>query len=213
MFLTKLSTLAATCFTVLSAVRAQSSSAYCDSISGICFQGYTDPSLNITIGLVLPPLEPTGSSTANSTEFIAQIVAPASYGWTGLSVGGTMANSLLFPVWPSGDDVILGPRWTAGYVLPTPYEGPTITLLPDSHVNSTHIQATFRCQNCTTWEGGSLGSGDLSGFQLIAYVASTTTPVDDPPDVDSSFEEHNEFDFFGMDLSTVHSASYSSYIA
>lgn len=32
------------------------------------------------------------------------------------------------------------------YVLPDPYAGPKLTLLPDSTVNSTHIKATFRCQ-------------------------------------------------------------------
>ncbi|THH18477.1 hypothetical protein EW146_g2515 [Bondarzewia mesenterica] len=61
-------------------------------------------------------------------------------------------------------------------------------------------------------EGGSIGSGDLNGFQLIAYVTSTGTPVDDPSNVASNFTEHNEFDFFSLDLSTVHSSSYSSYI-
>lgn len=64
----------------------------------------------MTIGLVFPPL--TTGSTPNSTEFIAQLVAPVTYGWTGLSVGGTMADSLLFTLWPYNNEVILGPRWT-----------------------------------------------------------------------------------------------------
>lgn len=32
------------------------------------------------------------------------------------------------------------------YVLPTVYAGPTLTLLPASTINSTHINAIFRCQ-------------------------------------------------------------------
>lgn len=200
----------ATFIACASFVTAQGNSPYCDSSSGICYQGYYDSSLDITVGLVFPPL--TTATTPNATEFIAQLVAPVNYGWTGLSVGGTMANSLLFTLWPNGDEIIFGPRWTAGYVQPLLYSGPKITLLPDSTVNSTHIKASFRCQNCTVWEGGSIGSGNLNGFQLIAYVASTDTPVDDPSNVASNFTEHNDFDFFGLDLSTVHSSSYSSYI-
>ena len=67
-------------------------------------------------------------------------------------------------------------------------------------------------QNCTVWEGGSLGSGDLNGTAVLAYVASTTTGVDDPSDVNSAFQEHDFFNFFGVDLSAAHSSSYDQYI-
>ena len=36
--------------------------------------------------------------------------------------------------------------WRSDYVLPTAYAGPTVTLLPSSTVNSTHVNAIFRCQ-------------------------------------------------------------------
>ncbi|KAI0318929.1 hypothetical protein OF83DRAFT_1112956 [Amylostereum chailletii] len=193
-----------------SLVAGQSASAYCDGTTGICFQGYTDPAAPLTIGLVFPPLS-TGT-TPNATEFIAQIVAPITNGWSGLSVGGTMENSLLFTLWPNGDDVILGTRWTDAYVLPEMYPGPILTVLPGSGVNSTHINASFRCQNCTAWQGGSIGGGDLNSFQLIAYVTSTT-PVDDPSDVNSTFTEHDYFNFCGLQLNTAHSDAYNSYIS
>lgn len=66
-------------------------------------------------------------------------------------------------------------------------------------------------QNCTVWDGGSLGSGNLSASVVMAYVASTTTPVDDPADVASTFAEHDEFSFFGVDLSAAQSDNYTSY--
>ena len=50
-----------------------------------------DPDLDITIGLLMPESNTT-------TEFVAQIVAPATYGYTGLSMAGTMADSLLFVI-------------------------------------------------------------------------------------------------------------------
>lgn len=68
-------------------------------------------------------------------------------------------------------------------------------------------------QNCTTWEGGSLGSGDLNSSGVVAYVVATTTEPADPTDVDSTIQEHDDFDFFGLDLSSAHSDSYSSYIS
>ncbi|KAI0345356.1 carbohydrate-binding cytochrome b562 [Trametopsis cervina] len=193
--------------TCISIANAQSSTQYCDSSSGICYQGYTDPTLDVTVGFVFPPV-----STPASNEYIIQLVAPVTNGWTGLSAGGTMADSLLFTLWPYNDQIILGPRWTSGYVLPDVYTGPKITLLPDSQVNSTHIKASFRCQNCTVWEGGSMGSGDLTSFQVVAYVVATTTKPADPADVASSLQEHDDFNFFGLDLSQAHSDSYSSFI-
>ncbi len=61
----------------------------------------------MTIGVVLPPV-----STPPSDEYIVQLVAPASYGWTGISMGGQMSNSLLFPLWIDDNKIMLGPRWT-----------------------------------------------------------------------------------------------------
>ena len=63
------------------------------------------------------------------------------------------------------------------------------------------------------WEGGSLGTGDLDGTAVIAYVSDSTTGPADPSDIGSSFQEHDFFGFFGMDLSQAHSDSYSSYIS
>ncbi|OJT08655.1 Cellobiose dehydrogenase [Trametes pubescens] len=161
----------------------------------------------MTIGVILPP-----DATPASNEYIVNFVVPASFGWSGISMGGQMANSLLFTMWPNGNEIMLGSRWADDYVLPSPYAGPKITLLPPSKINSTHVNAIFRCQNCTAWDGGSLGSGNLDGTAVLAYVASTKTPVADPSDIDSSFTEHDQFAFFGVDLSQSHSSSYSKYI-
>ena len=58
-----------------------------------------------------------------------------------------------------------------------------------------------------------MGSGDLTSFQVVAYVVATTTQPADPSDVASSLQEHDDFNFFGLDLSQAHSDSYSSYIS
>ncbi|PSR83065.1 hypothetical protein PHLCEN_2v5869 [Hermanssonia centrifuga] len=178
--------------------------------------------MDVTMGFVFPPV-----TTPPSNEFIIQLIAPITNGYTGISLGGQMANSLLFTLWPYDNELILGPRWTSGYVLPEPYPGPETTLLPSSGINSTHIKATFRCQvsttandptrliarqNCTVWDAGSMGSGDLTSFTVIAYVVATTTEPSDPADVASVIQEHDDFNFFGLDLSQVHDPNYDSYI-
>ncbi|KAF8582996.1 carbohydrate-binding module family 1 protein [Ramaria rubella] len=191
---------------VIGLVAGQSSTQICDSLNGICFQGYQDTELDIFVGVVLPPL-----TTPPSSEFITQIVAPNTYGYTGVSMAGTMADSLLFVLWPNGDDVVFSTRWTDAYVQPLPYSGPTITMLPGSGVNSTHIKATFRCQDCITWTDGSF---DPTGsFQLLAYVASTTVPVNDPSNPNSNFTEHDQFDFFGLVTPNAVSSNYSTYLS
>lgn len=63
--------------------------------------------MDMTIGVVLPP-----ASTPPATDLIIQLIAPVSYGWSGLSLGGQMSDSLLFTLWPYESEVILGPRWT-----------------------------------------------------------------------------------------------------
>lgn len=57
-----------------------------------------------------------------------------------------------------------------------------------------------------------MGGGDLTSFQVIAYVVATTSGPADPSNVASSIQEHDDFNFFGLDLSQVHSSSYSSFI-
>ncbi|EGN95519.1 hypothetical protein SERLA73DRAFT_162366 [Serpula lacrymans var. lacrymans S7.3] len=182
--------------------------AYCDSTSGICYQGYTDPTLDITVGLTFPPVSTDGG--ANSTAFIAEIVAPVTYGWTGITVGGSMAYSLLFVLWPYEGEVILSPRWTTGYTQPTPYYGPIITMLPGTSVNSTSITASFLCENCTYWEGGAIGGGDLEGTQLIEYVANNDTEVFDPANYASNFTIHDVYGSFELNLADAHFSDFFS---
>ncbi len=57
------------------------------------------------MGFVLPEDD-------TSTEYIVQMVAPVSYGYTGISMGGTMANSLLFVMWPNDNEIVFSTRWT-----------------------------------------------------------------------------------------------------
>ena len=69
---------------------------------------FQDPDFDVTVGFVFPPV-----TTPPSNEYIIQLVAPVTNGWTGMSAGGTMADSLLFTLWPYNGEIILGPRWAS----------------------------------------------------------------------------------------------------
>ncbi|KAH8107437.1 cytochrome domain of cellobiose dehydrogenase Hp3 Ph 7.5 [Phellopilus nigrolimitatus] len=182
---------------------AQSSS-YTDS--GITFQGITVATYDITIGFVTPP-----AGSADTDEFIGEIVSPTSNKWIGLALGGQMANNLLLVAWPNGDDIVASPRFTSGYVQPTAYAGPTLTTLSQTSVDADTWRWVFRCQNCTSWAGdGTSGTLDTTGSPVIAWAVSFEA-VDDPSDPDSNFSEHDDFGFWGEVFSDASSSSYSSY--
>ena len=83
---------------------------YTDPGNGIVFQGYTDPVHSVTYGAVFPPL------TADSTEFVGEIVAPNANAWVGIALAGEMLDNLLLVAWPNGDSIVGSPRYAA-YVL------------------------------------------------------------------------------------------------
>ncbi|EIM84175.1 uncharacterized protein STEHIDRAFT_62168 [Stereum hirsutum FP-91666 SS1] len=184
---------------------AQSSSAYTDSGNGIVFQGYTDPVHNVTYGIVLPPT----TETSEATEFIGEIVAPVAAQWVGIALGGAMLDNLLLVAWPNDGDIVSSTRYATDYVQPVEYDGPTLTDLPSTSVNSTHWKWVFRCQNCTSWSGG--GSLATTGTGVLAWAYSDVG-VDDPSDPQSTFSEHTDFGFFGEVYSAAHSDNYDAYL-
>ncbi|THH08759.1 hypothetical protein EW145_g2494 [Phellinidium pouzarii] len=187
---------------VAGAALAQSVS-YIDN--GIPFEGLIEPIHNVTYGFVFPPTTATGAETQ---EFIGELIVPVVNEWVGLALGGQMVDNLLLVAWPNGDDIMYSPRWATDYIQPLPYEGPTITTL-SSTVNATHWKTIYRCQNCTTWTSGNF---DTDGTPVFAWVISLTA-VFDPSDVNTDFNEHDDFGFWGMFTDDAHSDDYESYLS
>lgn len=185
---------------------AQTAAPYTDPGNGFQFVGVTDPVHSVTYGLVFPPLPASGPAP---TEFIGEIVAPIDAKWVGFSLGGAMLQSLLLVAWPNNGDIVFSTRYTTTYDLPTQYVGPTLTTLPSSSVNSTHWKWVYRCQNCTTWAGG--GGIPLTSGAAVAWAYSDIA-VDQPSNPQSTFDEHTDFGFFGIDFSSAHSANYENYL-
>ncbi|KAK0444192.1 cellobiose dehydrogenase [Desarmillaria tabescens] len=174
-----------------SLAHAQLGTQYVDPDNGITFYGLTDP----------------------VHEFIGEIVAPIATEWSGVSPVGAMIRNILLVAWANGDEVVSSARWATDYIQPLVrlWFGPILTDLPSTKVNSTHWKWVYRCENCTksvgfSWDGGGL---DSSSFGAPAWVFSDV-PVDDPSDSQSTFEEHTDFGFYGLDFSAAH-ASASDY--
>ncbi|KAI0765073.1 cellobiose dehydrogenase [Fomes fomentarius] len=182
-------------------VYSQVAAPYTDPGNGFVFDGITDPAYGVTYGLVLPQ----GSS---STEFIGEIVAPVDAKWVGLALGGAMIGNLLIVAWPNGNQIVASPRYATGYIQPTVYAGPTLTTLPSSTVNSTHWKYVFRCQNCTTWEGGGI---DPTAQSVLAWAYSNVG-VDTPSSPSSTFQEHTGFGFFGINYPDAQNSNYNNYL-
>ncbi|KAJ3507197.1 hypothetical protein NLJ89_g6441 [Agrocybe chaxingu] len=81
--------------------------------------------------------------------------------------------------------------------------GPVLTDLHTTF-NATHWKWVYRCQNCITWptETGPK-SIPISEFGVPAWAYSSVA-VNDPTDPQSTFNEHTDFGFFGLDYSLAH---------
>ena len=103
----------------------------------------------------------------------------------------------------------------SGYIQPTVYAGPTITTLQSS-VNSTHWKWIYRCQNCTSWTGGTLQTnsqpvlawaiGELNRQSTCNGVSNSDplglTAVTTPSSAASNFAEHDDCKLGCMNLYT-----------
>ncbi|KAG6828939.1 substrate-specific activator of APC-dependent proteolysis [Tricholoma furcatifolium] len=194
--------------TLIGPAFAQSAAAYTDPDNGITFWGITDPTHGVTYGYVFPPL------ADNSTEFIGEIVAPIDTEWAGVSPTGTMIQSLLLVAWANGNSVVSSARYATDYVQPTAFTQPVLTDLPSTKVNSTYWKWVYRCQNCISWSTttGGTNSIPIDSAGAPAWVFSNIA-VDDPSDAQSTFQEHTDFGFYGLDFSSAHvdSATYNNW--
>ncbi|EKM53326.1 uncharacterized protein PHACADRAFT_259608 [Phanerochaete carnosa HHB-10118-sp] len=187
---------------------SQSASQFTDPVTGFQFTGLTDPVHDVTYGFVFPPLVTSGNQ---STEFIGEVVAPIEAQWIGIALGGEMIGDLLLVAWPNGNEIVSSTRWATDYIQPIAYTGQaTLTTLSETKVNSTHWQWVFRCQGCTEWNNGE--GIDVTSEGVLAWAFSNVA-VDDPSDAESTFSEHTDFGFFGIDYSSAHSSNYQNYLA
>ncbi|KAJ7740946.1 cellobiose dehydrogenase [Mycena maculata] len=188
----------------LGSVLSQEATEYTDPDNGITFWGLTDVVHNVTYGYVFPPLATSGP---NPDEYIAELVVPLVNQWVGFAMSGSMIDSLLIAAWPNNGEIVFTTRYA------TVYPGPTITTLPTgTYVNATHWKWVFRCQNCTSWLGGSM---DVSSTGAVPAWCVSTIPVDTPSDPGTSMVQHTDFGFYFFDFDSAHvsAAQYDNWAA
>ncbi|KAM5531153.1 hypothetical protein V8D89_015174 [Ganoderma adspersum] len=187
---------------IVGSALAQVAAPYTDPGNGFVFDGITDAVYGVQYGIVLPQAD-------TSTEFIGEIVAPIAAKWIGLAFGGAMIGDLLLVAWPNGNEIVASTRYATAYAQPTAYDGATLTTLPSSSVNSTHWKYVFRCENCTSWTGG--GGISPTGTGVFAWAYSNVG-VDDPSDPNSTFQEHTDFGFYGINFPDAQNSNYQNYL-
>ncbi|TFK32758.1 hypothetical protein BDQ12DRAFT_701066 [Crucibulum laeve] len=191
-------------FTAL-VVEAQSATQWCDNLTNICFTRYYLQSLDTGFGYVFPPLQPP------SNEFIGIYTAPVSAGWIGNSLGGGMRSNPLIIGWIDESKPVVSARFVSSYTPPVPLAGPVLTVLGTSGVNATHQRIVYRCQNCTSWTGGS-GGIVLNGTSTFGYATHGSVKPDTPSDPNSNLLQHTAVGQHGIDVSAAHTDQYAAYL-
>ncbi|KAA8893690.1 cellobiose dehydrogenase-like protein [Sphaerosporella brunnea] len=183
---------------------AQQSVSFSDPATGINYEGYitTTSAGGYAFGMALP-LNPTH-------EFIGHIEGPLT-GWSGVSLGGSMTNSLLVVAWANGNEVMHSFRMTSSYVDPPLYSGNASATTMYSAFNSTHFTWTFRCQNCVSW-GDGYGFDPTSDFTVLGWAVSSDAPTD-VTDSTSDIPYHDAgMGQYGQVLSSAKFSQYETWI-
>ncbi|KAI9659541.1 MAG: hypothetical protein M1821_001800 [Bathelium mastoideum] len=162
------------------------------------------------LGLVLP------EGTDPAAEYIGYLVGArtSGAGWTGISHGGAMTNSLLLLGWVDGDQILTSFRYATGYVAPDIYTGNATLTQISNTINDTHFTLTYRCQWCLAWDqDGSSGSQLPTGGALVIGWAQATTNPTPITATDATVIQHDYFGEYGAPVASAQNAQYSSYIS
>ena len=104
--------------------------------------------------------------------------ASTAEGWCGISLGGSMTDSLLLVAYPDGNDVRTSLRFTSEYTLPSVYTGNATLKQVNAATNATGFSLTFHCQDCLQWaQNGTTGSAATSAGMLdFGYAQAVDAP-------------------------------------
>ncbi|CRG92446.1 Cellobiose dehydrogenase [Talaromyces islandicus] len=193
---------------------------YKDPDTGIVFDTWTASDKVTNGGLTLGLALPSDALKTDATEFIGYIQCSSTNttntGWCGLSLGGTMTNSLLLMAYPYNQTILTSFRYTADYARPDVYTGNATLTQISSHVNSSHYTLIYRCQSCLSWtEGDQTGKTSTSAGSFgLGWAQSIAAPKNRNCPDNIVFREHDSMSIFVANLSSeVASPSYSSWAA
>ncbi|KAL6230465.1 hypothetical protein BDW75DRAFT_244779 [Aspergillus navahoensis] len=172
--------------TLFSAAHAQkpSGTPYTEKTTNITFSTWSIPASQssgssasfLTYGLTLP----SNALKTDATEFIGYLHCSSPTGWCGISLGGSMTDSLLLVAYADGSTVKHTLRYTTEYSLPAAYTGNGTVAPILSDVSEDSFTTVVHCKDCLHWEqGGSSGGASTSTGQMdLAYALSSKKPGD-----------------------------------
>lgn len=102
---------------------------------------------------------------------------------------------------------------SSGYYQPEIYTDGTLEILKGSSANATHYKATLLAKGFSSWADFDGNVANLDGSAQIRFAyAYSTTPVDDPASVDSTFSIHNSVGRWVHDLGAARSESFADWV-
>jgi cellobiose dehydrogenase (acceptor) len=196
------------------AAQSSTPTSYTDPDSGIIFDTWSTNGMRFGVAL------PSNALTTDATEFIGILQCASGdgegTGWCGLSLGGSMTNSLLLAAYPHNGEVLTSLMWATGYEMPVPYAGDATVTQVSSTINSTHYQLIYRCQNCLAWnhEGSTGGPNTSNSFMLLGWCLNGASPGSPDCPADITLEQHDSQSIFGAQLtSNAANPSYDDWAA
>ncbi|KAL4945700.1 hypothetical protein BDV06DRAFT_209307 [Aspergillus oleicola] len=161
--------------------QAPTGTPYTDTTTNITFATWDIPEASGTgplkFGLVLPA---TAGET-DATDFIGYLNCKPATGWCGISLGGSMTESLLVVAYSDTKAKTLKHtlRYTTEYKLPDVYKG-NATLTPiHTEIQGDSFASIFHCKGCLQWEQdeSTAGGASTSGGMLdLAFAGSPEAP-------------------------------------
>jgi len=156
-------------------------------------------------GFALP-----GKPTATNDEYIGYIKGSLSarQGWSGISHGGGMPNSLLFVAYPDGNSVKTRFVFASGYVAPNDYTGNASVTQIYSTVSDTSFELVYRCQWCWIWnQNGATGSQIPDQVSVIGWAQHSKVPG-------TEWVLHDKSQgLFGAQVPSARNAKYDDWVA
>ncbi|KAI0485193.1 iron reductase domain protein [Xylariaceae sp. FL0804] len=127
-----------------------------------------------------------------------QLRAPANTTWAALGTGSMMAGANMFVMYADGaGNVTVSPRTGTGHVPPSPNTETRLQLLAGSGVVDNAMVANVRCDNCASWNGGSMSLGSSSTNWIAAWKSGAAI---DSTDVNAPISRHDAHKMFTINL-------------
>ncbi|CAI7665987.1 hypothetical protein N7527_004708 [Penicillium freii] len=211
---------AVTLFLSTSVAQSGTPVAYTDPDTDITFDTWTVSETlskgGFTFGIALP----SDALTTDASEFIGYLLCSSqnttSTGWCGVSLGGTMTNSLLLLAYPHGGSILTSFRYTTGYHMPDVYTGNAELTQISSTINATHYALIFRCSNCLQWTQGSASGNASTSTSPMNLGWAQAFPAPGNPSCPSDITLHyhdNGHNIWAATLKNAPNTSYTDWTA